>query len=381
MAWRLLKLTPLKPFFFGKQSVFTNTHYATSEYFPQQTQLTGALRLYLMEQSGAMKWHKHGRFCATKEQVELATKLVGKASATHSELNFEKSDDLGLFEFISPMFILKSIERCITDALFEIPHDIVKKECDYMYAIPHKLNDITSKKECVLVENYNVKKGFIEGLGGTIFWHNYKNFKTPQTIYSHDKIFTPYHQVGIGLKEGKQVDEGKFYTKKSYVLEDGYSFGLLVEINEENLKESQKLQNGTITIGADSSTFKVEVMDLPEVLQCHTLIQSIQSKEEKQGTKVVLLSDAIFTQQKSSIHQNAYFQIVPYKVPFKMMQSKESKNSHGQLIKEHKPSYSKSEEKLLIPKGSIYYFESPSKLEDAVGAYTKMGFNQYLILD
>ena len=383
MSWKLLKLSPLKPFFFGKESVFTNTHYAISEYFPQQTQIIGALRLYWMEQNNLMRVHKDGKYVPF-EKKEFARKLVGNASA----LDFEKSDNLGAISYISPMFILESQNKCVKDAIFELPCDIVKKECEYVVAKPKYLDKIVSSKPVVLLEDYDVKMGFLKGLAGCKFWESYINNKTLSCIYEYDDIFESYEQVGIALTDDKQTQDGMFYTKKSYILKENYSFGLLINIDEDIIASMPEKENiniltdGVISLGADGSMFSLEVSDIPKILESHPLISNIKNKTEIKGKKIVLLSDSILP---TSIPKDSYFQIIPDKVPFKMMKSKKVKleleDKKDYMIKEQKQSYIKTEERLLVPKGSVYYFKTQGILEEAKGAYSKMGFNQFLVIN
>lgn len=374
MAWKLLQLTPLKPFFFGKESVFTNTHYATSEYFPQQTQIAGALRLYWMEQNNLMRVHKDGKYVPFEKKEEART-LVGSAGS----LDFGSNTDLGALLSISPMFILQKENKCIKDALFEVPSDIVKYDCELAIARPKRLQNIISSKAVVLLEKYDVKEGFVEGLGGSAFWKSYINYESLGCITKHSQVFEPYKQVGIALAEEKQVDEGKFYTKTSYNLKEGYTLALLANIDNELLEDKglKILEDGILSLGADSSMFQMEVCDIPAIFAEHPLLLSLQNPYKKEGSKIVLLSDSILTQ---SIQEKSFYQIVPYKVPFKMMQSREVDPNTSNDI-EHKASYSKTSERLLVPKGSVYYFKTPQHLEEATCAYKKMGFNQYLTIN
>ena len=378
MAWKLLQLTPLKPFFFGKESVFTNTNYAKSEYFPQQTQIAGALRLYWMEQNNLMRVQKDGKYVPYEKKYK-ATKLVGNAGS----LDFNQNSDLGAIKKISPMFIIQSQNGYIKDALFQIPSDVVQKECQNIIAKPNSTT-IASSKPVVILEDYNVKEGFLDGLGGNDFWENYINFNTLPTIHAHNTIYKPYNQAGIALDNNRQTKEGMFYTKKSYLLHKNYTFGILVHIDDNILKKEdlETLEDGIISMGADSSMFSLKVLEIPKIIEKHPILLTIQNSSLEKGTKIVLLSDSILTQ---SIHKESYFQIVPNKVPFKMMQSKEvNKNSLNSISiepKEHKSSYSKTKEKLLIPKGSIYYFKTSNQLEEAKCAYRKMGFNQFLVIN
>lgn len=361
MAWKLLAFKPLKPFFFGGEKVFTNTHNAHSEYFPQQTQILGALRLYWMEQNRLIRVQKDGKYVPYEKKSE-AINLVGDAGSG----NFQHYDNLGCILGISPMFILQKEKEYLEDALFEIPSDVVSDRCYTALAIPQKLNGIVSNKPVTLLKKFDIKKGFVSGFGGSAFWEDYCKDAASEAVVTHDKIYTSYEQVGIGL-EHKQTVNKQFYTKKSYMLNDSYRFGLLINIDEERLtKESQKtLQDGIISLGADASMFGLSVVDIPQSLQEHRLIANLTNprQDPAEGKKIVLLNDAML---ESSTQEDAFFQIVSKKIPFKTLQKK---------------SHHKSKEKLLVPKGSVYYFDKPCSLPQAKGAYAKMGYNQYLVLN
>jgi len=364
MAWKLLKLTPLKPFFFGKESVFTNTHYASSEYFPQQTQITGALRLYWMEQNGLMRITKTGKYVPIDKQKE-AIKLVGDTGSQE----YATKDNLGIIKQISPMFVLQMQNDCMEDALFELPSDIVEVDSQKSIANPKILSSVSSSKPVVLLEDYSAKEGFVSGFGGSDFWEAYVDHEASSIVFTHDDIYKPCEQVGIALKEEKQADDGKFYTKKSYELKKDYAFGVLVNIDEDKAEEEgyRLLEDGIISLGADASMFKLEVGDIPAVLATHPVFLQLQNPYERKGTKLVLLSDSILTK---SIHDKAFFQIVKHKVPFKMIQGKK-----------HGSQGAKTDETLLVPKGAVYYFSDKETLEKAKCAYKKMGFNYYLVLN
>ncbi len=362
MAWKLLRLTPLKPFFFGKQKIFTNTSYASSEYCPQQTQILGALRAYLLETNGYLKVHKHGKFCAKEENIQ-ASSLVGTTNAESFAIN-DNENCLGKIDFISPMFINKILKDNKLSPLFQIPNDIVEKYNSttkkkyYEKVIPKKIDSILSNNKAVLLQNYDVKKGFTSGFGNSEFWKKYINNEKIIKPICDDFIFQAYKQVGIGLEDyGKKVKEQQFYTKKSYMLKPSFEFGILL-----NLQDDTHISDGIITLGAENSTFKLVVEDVPSYFEEHPIIKLFQNPFEiKEGKKIVLMSDSIL---QNSIQQNSYYQISS-KVPFKMM----SKTTL------------KTELKSLVAKGSIYYFDENTSLPQALGAYKKMGFNQYLVID
>lgn len=379
MAWKLLRLKPLKPFFFGSQTVFTNTNYAASEYFPQQTQITGALRRYWMERNKLLKRHKNGTYCAY-EQKQEALGLVGDAGS----LDFRENDNLGRIKSISPMFVLHTENENVLDVLFEIPHDIVDEKNQYKPLTAKKLPTILSSSDTVLLEGYDVKEGMKSGFGGRDFWDAYVQHKSSRDIHSHNEIFEVYEQVGIALTADKQTEENKFYTKKSYMLKNKYEFGILFNIEDDDLIPEKRFKDGMLTLGGEGSVFSIKVSDVPESFTSHKVTQSLMNNTlSKKGTKIVLLSDSMLAE---SIADEAYFQIVKHKVPFRMMVSHEVKSNDilGEIAKQPKTkqqSHQKTQERLLTPRGSVYYFDSMCSLEEAKSAYKKMGFNTYLSID
>jgi len=61
----LISLRPLKPFFFGGEQTFGEEgmeYVARSRCLPQQTQLLGALRLFLGEVNGLIWVHRNGQY-------------------------------------------------------------------------------------------------------------------------------------------------------------------------------------------------------------------------------------------------------------------------------------------------------------------------------
>lgn len=354
MAWKLLRLKPIKPFFFGRQKVFGNTNYAISEYFPQQTQIAGALRLYWMEQNNLMRVQKDGKY-VPKEKIDEAQALVGSAGIA----DYETNDDLGMIKNISPMFILKMDGDYVEDALFEIPHDVTSEGL----AWPEILDTIkSSKKVTMLLHNFSFGEPKLKGFGNSFFWSEYDYGRVSQNdIIEHDDIFRKQEQVGIALDDQKQTVDEKFYTKVSYELKRDYEFGVLIDLDEETLEADKKFGSGLVPIGADSSMFRL-VVEGTDNMDSNLVVKALMYPQaDNVVNKTVLLSDSMLD---NSIHPNAVYQIVPHSIPFRMMDGD-----------------SKTDEKLLVPKGSVYYFYEPDSLPVAKGAYAKMGFNRYLILD
>jgi CRISPR type III-B/RAMP module-associated protein Cmr3 len=273
MAWKLMRLKPLKPFFFGREKVFANTNYVSSEYFPQQTQVLGAIRAYLLESNGLLKAHKSGKFCA-KEIKNDALQLVGSANSE----NFENppENDLGIINFISPMFINKILENQQLSCIFPIPNEIVEeigKNLNILKKVnPKKIEEMVSNKKAVILENYSAKLGFKKAFGDNQFWQDYINNKEINNLIESSDIFASYKQVGITLQGlTKTVEEEKFYTKESYLLRDRFEFAVLIDIEDDS-----KLKNGIITIGGENSTFSLKVSTTFSTAFCGSVLSGLK---------------------------------------------------------------------------------------------------------
>ncbi|MEY4505270.1 MAG: hypothetical protein RL154_1570, partial [Pseudomonadota bacterium] len=87
----ILTFKPLKNFFFGNDRTFTKDYFAISEYLPQNTQLLGAIRLFIAEQNNLMCAHKNGKYSNSPEKLK---KLIGTANGS----NFNTNTDLGMIK-------------------------------------------------------------------------------------------------------------------------------------------------------------------------------------------------------------------------------------------------------------------------------------------
>jgi hypothetical protein len=109
----LLTFKPLKNFFFGNDKTFSDDYFAISSYFPQNTQLLGALRLFIAEQNKLIHVHRNGKY--SNEPNKLKQKI-----GTASSEDFLTNTDLGKIKNLSQMFI---VNKNIDDAYFPTPFD------------------------------------------------------------------------------------------------------------------------------------------------------------------------------------------------------------------------------------------------------------------
>ena len=161
------------------------------------------------------------------------------------------------------------------------------------------------------------------------------------------------------------------------MLNKGFELAFLIDIDDKKLDEMKDyhFESGFITMGGDTSTFKMTIYnDMPEAFQEHKVIKALISKEAQEGKTFVLLSDAIL---EKSIDKEALFQIIPSKLRHRMYKKQNEKKDDSLLrtIRNHK-----TETKLLVPSGAVYFYETKKQLPQAIGAYEKMGYNKYLAI-
>jgi CRISPR type III-B/RAMP module-associated protein Cmr3 len=359
----LLTFKPLKSFFFGNDRTFSVDYVAASEYFPQNTQLLGAIRLFIAEQNQLMHVHKNGKYSNDPNELK---KLVGTASAK----DFDTNDNLGKIQSLSQMFILN---RSLDDAYFPTPMD-VKIEFDHhgtqiigddgkihLVNYPQKAKltyyELAKIDENYFLKNYDVKNNSSQMLGNRNFWNFYLK-KEPRSInglQQYNDVFIPHTQVGIGL-ENKKTIEGAFYSKTDYQLSESFLFGCLIELEERIIND------GIIQIGAEGSLFELHVMPFADTkLQDHPIVSRLFQTPEP-NEKLVCISDTMLTHTDEL---DAYFTIAPYYKNFAMLD-----NDYAR----HK---GKTAQKRLIPAGTVAYIKNKMPKQPQ-GAYAKMGFNQFI---
>jgi len=346
----LLTFKPLKNFFFGGKQTLRDDYFAKSEYFPQPTQLLGALRLYIAEQNGLMKTYLNGRYSKSPEELK---KLVGEYSS------------LGQIENLSCMFILNDN---LTDAYFQIPFDLhleFSKDEEQQVALNtatyYQLSNIDNQ---YYLKGYDAKKYTEPLLGNNNFWISYLkggdiDKETLAAFFGSSNvtnIFKENSQVGITLDKKQKVD-GKFYTKIDYNLEDGFIFGCVIDLQEPIIED------GMITIGADNSLFELKVHQLDTLkLKDHTLIKQLFT-QPSDAIKYVALSDMLVESTKDL---EAYFTLAPYA------------KTTVTLLHKRDRFKGKSKAKRVVPAGSVIYPREGCLLPTPEGIYKHIGYNQFI---
>lgn len=351
----ILTFKPLKNFFFGNDKTFSDDYLAISEYFPQNTQLLGAIRLFIAEQNKLMHIHKNGKYSNEPEKLK---KLIGTASSK----DFETNSDLGMIQNLSQMFL---VSNDLSDAYFPTPFDIEVSDSSVKYYELSKIQDD------YFLSNYDAKNTSSQHLANGNFWKSYisKNELSPNDIMKYEHIFIPHSQVGIGLENKKTID-GAFYSKTDYQLSDKFLFGCLIELDEKIIND------GIIQIGAENSLFELKIIPYENTqLISHPIVSQLFTQPQK-GDKVVAMSDVIL---QSTEEFHAYFTIVPFYKNFAMLKSENESFQGKSKEKSFVKFEGKTEQQRLIPAGTVSYIkEQVMPHNQTLGAYAKMGFNQFI---
>lgn len=345
----LLTFKPLKHFFFGNNKTFSDDYLAVSEYFPQNTQLLGALRLFIAEQQGLMKVYKKGKWCSRPEELKALT-------GTATSKDFMVNSDLGKIKNLSQMFI---VSKELDDAYFPTPFD-VKIEFDKTTVLltHYKLENID---EQYFLANYDVKNRSDQMLGNKNFWHSYlkQESKVANALKLYNDVFVEHTQVGIEL-DNKQTVDKKFYSKTDYQLDKKFLFGCVVDFEEKIIDD------GIIQIGAESSLFELKVHSLDDTVLTEHPIVSRLFETPQDGNKLICMSDTILN---TTDDFNAYFSIIPFAKDFAMLDKTKTKFN------------GKTRQKRVIPTGTVSFVKDGKVPESSIGAYAKMGYNQYITVN
>ncbi len=233
----LVIVKPLEPFFFGGDRTFgalrdmteneVNAKYASgdrtfgalgeensnylvhSRPFPQQTALLGIIRKEILIQKGLLTKKRRG------EWIDDYNKSKAKNLVGDTKFAFNKEQNFGVLNNISPIFLIKNGERFIKKADID----------SYPY-------------QDGVLKNYNPKEDI---------YNNFISIESNNSL-KFDNIFKPVEQIGIKKGGG----DNAFFKKTSYLLKDNFSFAFYMESDFE-------LKSSYVTLGAETSMFKMEI--------------------------------------------------------------------------------------------------------------------------
>jgi CRISPR-associated protein Cmr3 len=344
----LITLKPLEPFFFGGEYTFgaddtrkeTSRYSAKSTEFPQQTAILGMLRKTLLIQNGNLTMHRKGEWVDSGKKgghnpnYEEAKALVGV-----KPFSYEKNIDLGIIKAFSPLFI---------------------KEGEHFY-FPNAKDDGLELKE-LIGANISFGNGAKKAYG----FENYdaKNHKSfAYTSLAEEKknysdFFKELESVGIKKSTDRETNEDGFFRKKSFYPKNSASFAFVATFS----KEMEWLKESIVTLGADQSSFKLDIEFIKEEDDVSKRVED--AYEAKNFSRIVLSSETLLTKDAYAL------------CSFILGERK----SNRQLVNSRNGK--KSKRYYLLEKGSVLYTEDIEKLEELLKQehLQNIGINHYVTI-
>ena len=296
----LVTLSPLEPFLFGGDNTFgklgdeiNGTYLVKSRQFPQQSAILGMLKKEIMTQNNLLTRQLKGEWVEPKNK-QKAENLVG---VEKFDIFSKSIQNFGKIKNISPMFFIKN------DEIF------IKK---------------------VDIDSFDFEDGVLKGYKTKIdIYDNFINIATNEKLTS-DKIFKPIEKTA----NKKGGEENSLFKKTSYLLNDNFKFAFYLDCDCD-------LKNSIITLGADRSSFKMEVKEDNSTL----------NYEDKKAY-LTLISDAYIT---LSLKDNCDFAITS-EISYQNLQNQKHAFKHNE--------FKKSDKVYLYEKGSVIINPSQALIDD-----------------
>lgn len=349
-------------FYFGNERTLgpDNTDYfATSNYFPQQTTILGAMRYRLLEMKGWLK-DSRGQSAGTLQERE---ELIGSRG-----FNAEKPgarQKFGVIKSLSPVFLEYEGRLLLPGAL------------NRGYALSLAANP---KQEVAWAGLNGLAKNHLPQLGG----YDYKKPVDPHfippggsPIVTYKKIFKIYDRVGITKQEAGEPDDKAFFKQNVLHFADSETaFVCYVQMAEATGEALRTFvtKNPNAPMGGERSIFitSIERMEIDTGIFFTYLNQSDKSSSR---TQVILLSDAL---APSDIYQHCDFAISKTR-DFRYIITNSGTQNHYA-----KPA--KSDAYQILEKGSVLY---PSEagldvLRDELTsamAFRQIGYNAFVVIE
>jgi len=316
----LVTLTPLEPFLFGGDNTFgklgsetEGTYLVKGRQFPQQSAVLGMIKKEIMTQSSTLTRKVRGEWVDPKNKNE-AKNLVG---VEKFDIFISSLQDFGAIKSLEPIFIMKNDKKYI-------------KKVD--------------------IDSYTYEDGVLKGYDPKKdIYDNFVEINSNEKL-SSSKIFTPIEQIG-NKKEANPDDpkkENSLFKKTSYILKDNFKFAFYLECEYE-------LKNSIVTLGADRSSFKLEIKE----------DNSSLNYEDKNGY-LTLLSDIYIT---LALKENCDFAITS-EISYQSL--KNQKHAYNQN------KFEKTQKVFLNEKGSVILNPSDKLLENINNKNCQqIGYNKY----
>ena len=340
----LVKLKPVEPFFFGGEYTFgrddsrkeASRYSASSTYFPQQTALLGMIRKTLLIQNKNLTMHLKGEWVDSSgkkngsgDNYHEAIKLTGKGA-----FSYENATDLGSIQEISPVFITKGDEHYIVNA----------KDSEYEPTLLKNAKMITSKEQNAFVLQGFKAKEYKED----------RFISTTKKELSYGEVFKEVDTVGIKKAKDAEKNDDGFFQKRSYIFKDNAHFSFYLEVKGE-----LKWKNAYITLGADQSSFMLEIAPATDTFD--TLFADTFTA--KKVSRAVLTSETLLSQEA---YEMCHF-VFGSRKTYRQLNAKNGK---------------KSKRYYLLERGSVLYTDTLGALVAALSQphLQRVGINKFIAI-
>ena len=355
----LVKLTPLGKYFFGGDMTFKSgrkkdnddekygSYIIHSFKTPQQTSLLGMMRFLLLSNDGNAFDVENNRI----KNKDKADTLIGEKSFCVSEGH--KANNFGKIGRIGPCFLYNTDEK---KAYFRIlPPD---RRVSFANA---PVKAVINGAEVELPEIWVEKDGKEEAYTGKDGMDVCYASLDKSPVLKEEDLFTEDSRIGIAKNEKGKSDSSAFYKQISYRLEKGFCFAFEVE-TEVDLT---KYQNRLVQLGADSSSFLLEVEQ-----------KEVVYPQLKDDLQVALVSDAYIESAEGLGIRFAVTRIRPFRF-LHTGNSTDPKDYNTKYKSNRQGRYD------LYEAGSVFYFKDKESRDkfceylDSFKEFTQIGYNQF----
>ena len=369
MSKYLLRIEPVEHFFFGVEKTGDlgnrKPYYMRTALFPQQTSILGLLRYILLLKNNLL---------GTNLNTIDVEKLIGIAGFPGVKPSKDKSA-YGKIINIFPVFILGENNR----AYYYRPLD-----WKYKYEKITNCKVSYNNDNCVefvpFLKDYDAKKGipeYVISQNGDSLLLEYNGESTEWVLRKEAKAGnqkSPERRFVEKKGDKKQEDDAKkeaYYKQEFLYMSKGFAYGCIVEVeNEHGLDEYKTV----LPFGGERSSFSISFVELNDDSQYKFNLDPPQNKE----LKIELLSD---TYMDNADLNHACFAICDA-VAFRNLKTSTKTKNYNMISDDIEDGIELSSRLQLLKKGSVFFFESDTKLgsmETAIGkhdVFTTIGYNK-----
>jgi len=351
----LVTLKPTGTFFFGGDTTFADAseqdakarYFASSEYFPQQTQLLGMIKKALLNQNEHLKLRKRGEWIGKLDNAayQEIVDLVGSQGFA-----IGANSKHGIIRSLSPVMLYDG-------SSFWIP---APKDHGLIYSPSNGESafgvDDTNRFTVPMMSHYSAKEGIVPRL-----------INERGEIKAYTDIFQDVEQVGIEKNQSGESNDDAFYRKKSYRFKSReLCFAFMLELDTA---QSDLLFNSDVLLGGEQSHFVMEI-NAKGAIDPVSLFKGVAMPHEALY-KCTLIGDALLDTQAYALCEYG----ITCKRSFRTLIANDASKPYTYK--------GKSDKIYLMESGSVLYLSKSAmealSLELDNPAMRSIGYNHYII--